>query len=177
VDPRLHQLQGKAEFVSDLSLLTELYRDKLSTLARHQAAARVVTQYDANNAYQYIINRDEAHLSWIAQTIADMGETIPVIDSVLVPGWDVGHAPEDAARNAITGDALQSQTFVDAWRTRIDQLTDARSQGLLRVILGETLEEKRFFEQALAGRRDLLGKRSAAGTPASGIVLPTRWIE
>ena len=38
-------------------------------------------------------------------------------------------------------------------------MTNARHAKMLRVILGETLEQKRFFEQALAGRTDLLGKR------------------
>ena len=48
---------------------------------------------------------------------------------------------------------------------------------MLRVILGEVLEQKRFFEQALAGRVDLLGQRGGAPRPARGEVLPTRWIE
>jgi hypothetical protein len=48
---------------------------------------------------------------------------------------------------------------------------------MLRVILGETLEQKRFFEQALAGRHDLLGRRGAQVGPSHGEVLPSRWIE
>jgi hypothetical protein len=48
---------------------------------------------------------------------------------------------------------------------------------MLRVILGEVLEQKRFFEQALAGRTDLLGRRGAVLEPAKGDVLPTRWVE
>ena len=45
------------------------------------------------------------------------------------------------------------------------------------MILGETLEQKRFFEQALAGRTDLLGKRAEQIGPPVGEVLPTRWVE
>ncbi len=41
-------------------------------------------------------------------------------------------------------------------------MANARHAKMLRVILGETLEQKRFFEQALAGRTDLLGRRGAA---------------
>ena len=48
---------------------------------------------------------------------------------------------------------------------------------MLRLILGEVLEQKRFFEQALAGRTDLLGRRGAAVGPSHGDVLATRWIE
>ena len=44
-------------------------------------------------------------------------------------------------------------------------------------ILGETLEQKRFFEQALAGMTDLLGRRGAEVGERVGEVLPTRWIE
>ena len=47
---------------------------------------------------------------------------------------------------------------------------------MLNVILGETLEHKRFFEQAVAGRTDLLGRR-AEGAGTGGGVLPIRWIE
>jgi hypothetical protein len=48
---------------------------------------------------------------------------------------------------------------------------------MLRVILGETLEQKRFFDQALAGRTDLLGRRGEEVGPRVGEVLSTRWIE
>ena len=48
---------------------------------------------------------------------------------------------------------------------------------MLRVVLGETLEQKRFFEQARAGRTDLLGRRSEAAGVRVGSVLSTRWIE
>jgi hypothetical protein len=47
---------------------------------------------------------------------------------------------------------------------------------MLRVILGETMEHKRFFDQAIAGRSDLLG-RHPDGAETTGHVLPTRWIE
>ena len=46
---------------------------------------------------------------------------------------------------------------------------------MLRVICGETLEHKRFFEQALAGREDLLGRRLDAG-PRRGAVMASRWV-
>ena len=55
-------------------------------------------------------------------------------------------------------------------------LSHARHRTMLNVIIGETLEHKRFFEQAVAGRADLLGRR-ADGAGTGGGVLPTRWIE
>ena len=78
-------------------------------------------------------------------------------------------ATSDVARDA--------HAFVDRWRPRVEAMMNARHRGMLRVILGETLEQKRFFEQALAGRTDLLGKRAEQLGPAIGEVLPTRWIE
>ena len=63
-----------------------------------------------------------------------------------------------------------------AGQDRIEQLPNARHRSLLRVILGETLEHRRFFEQALAGRSDLLGRR-AHGAGTGGGVLAVRWIE
>ena len=48
------------------------------------------------------------------------------------------------------------EAFVDAWEPKVEQVTNARHQGMLRAICGESLEHKRFFEQALAGREDLL---------------------
>jgi hypothetical protein len=48
---------------------------------------------------------------------------------------------------------------------------------MLRVILGETLEQKRFFDQAAAGNLDLLGRRPDAVGPRVGEVLPNRWLE
>ena len=60
-----------------LSLLHELYRDKLTLLLRHEAAARHIGQYDINNTYQYIINREDVQLSWIATAITELNGTVP----------------------------------------------------------------------------------------------------
>ena len=50
-----------------LGLLQDFYRDKLRMYLRHQSAARLVPQYDANNTYQYIVNRDDVQLTWVAK--------------------------------------------------------------------------------------------------------------
>ena len=157
-----------------LALLVEFYREKLAMLLRHQASARVVAQYDFNNTYQYIINRDEAQLSWLAKAIEDLGGTVAESrESAPIAVTDRG----DVARHVLEADARDAQDFVDRWQPRVEAMTNARHRGMLRVILGETLEAKRFFEQALAGRTDLLGRRAEQLGPAFGEVLPTRWIE
>ena len=70
-----------------------------------------------------------------------------------------------------------ANAFVERWRPRVDQMSDARHAKMLRVILGEILEQQRFFAQALEGRTDLLGRRADVLGPAHGEVLSTRWIE
>jgi hypothetical protein len=80
-------------------------------------------------------------------------------------------------RAVIERDAREAQAFVDRWRARVEAMSNARHGKMLNVILGETLEQKRFFEQALAGRHDLLGRRTEDVGLLVGKVLSTRWIE
>jgi hypothetical protein len=172
----LHLLQGEAEFVSDLARVLEAcYRDTLANLLRHEAGARVMAQYDVNNAYQYTINREETQLSWLARAIADLGGTVPEEQSAAAhPG---SRTKPVSWRAMAEEDARQAQAFVDRWSPQADAMIHDRHRKLLRVIIGETLEQKRLFEQALAGRTDLLGRRGEGTDPAVGEVLPTRWIE
>ena len=157
-----------------LPLLQEFHRDKLAMMLRHQAGARLIGQYDANNTYQYIVNREEAQLTWVATAIRELGgEAADAAEPVRAA---TGKAAA-AAQAILEEDGHDAQRFVDVWRPRIDAMNNARHAKMLRVILGETLEQKRFFEQALAGRQDLLGRRAEQMGPSFGEVLPSRWIE
>jgi hypothetical protein len=168
-------VQGKAEYVTDLlPLLQEFHREKLAMFLRHESGARFVGQYDANNTYQYIINREDVQLSWLATAIADLGGQ--VADATWPQRGTAGKGAE-AARAVIEEDARDAQAFVDRWRPRVEAMTNARHSLMLRVILGETLEQQRFFEQAIAGRVDLLGRRGQSLAAAQGKVLSSRWIE
>ena len=160
--------------MSDLALLTEFYRDKLTALLRHESGARFVGQYDANNTYQYIVNREDTQLSWVRAAIIDLGGAAP---DAAAADRQINGKGSAAARAVIEEDARDAQGFVDRWKPRINAMTNARHAKMLRVVLGEVLEQKRFFEQALAGRTDLLGRRADVLEPASGEVLPSRWIE
>ena len=155
-----------------LAILQEFYREALARVLRHQAGARLIRQYDANNTYQYIINREETHLSWLGAAIVALGGTVD--EAGPEPNRSSGR---DAALVAMEEDARESLAFVDRWRPRVDALANARHQKMLGVILGEVLEQRRFFEQALEGRTDLLGRRGQHLEPAHGDVLPSRWIE
>ena len=162
------------ETAATVGILSEFYTDKLASLLQHQAHARFVGQYDANNTYQYVINREEVQLGWLAKAIMDAGATVP--DNAPAPQAPSGGG-KDSARALFDDDVRSAQAFLDRWRPRVEALDHARHRAMLRVILGETREQQRFFEQALAGRTDLLGRRGESAGPAKGEVLPARWIE
>ena len=54
-----------------LDFLREFHRDKLTMFLRHQAAARHVSDYNFNNTYQYVIAREDMHVSWVRDAILD----------------------------------------------------------------------------------------------------------
>jgi hypothetical protein len=172
----VHHLQGKTELVKAtelLALLRDFYRDKLEMRQRHVAVARHVPDYDFNNTYQYVIAREDVQITWLRDAITDLGG---VLEDVPEPAIQASGKNTDFQSELIGEDEKGAQRFVEKWRTRIEGMPNARHRSLLRVILGETLEHKRFFQQALAGRSDLLGRRAdGAGTP--GAVLGVRWIE
>jgi len=154
-----------------LALLRDFYRDKLAMRQRHVAVAKYVPDYDFNNTYQYVIAREDVQLNWLRDAITDMGGSLEDVAEPTIHG-----SGKDLQSQLIGEDRDAAQKFVDAWRPRLDAMPNARHRSLLHVIIGETLEHKRFFQQALAGRSDLLGRRAdGAGTP--GQVLGVRWIE
>jgi hypothetical protein len=155
-----------------LELLREFYRDKLAMRQSHVAAARVVSDYNFNNTYQYVIAREDMQLRWLADAVADLSGA--PVDAVPGDVQDPGKA-RDAQRAVFEGNSREAQQFIDQWRPRVDRLPNARHRTLLNVILGETLEHKRFFDLALAGRDDLLGRR-ADGMGTGGGVMASRWI-
>ncbi len=155
-----------------LALLREFHRDKLAVRQRHVAAARHIPHYDFNNTYQYVICREDVQVNWLNDAIADLGGTPDEVPEPQLPA----SKGDSAQVRLLTEDRDGAQAFVDKWKPRLDGVPNARLRSLLRVILGETLEHKRFFEQALAGRTDLLGRR-ADGAGTGGGVLGTRWIE
>jgi hypothetical protein len=153
-----------------LQLLREFYREKSALRARHVAAARLITDYNFNNTYQYVINREDVHLAWLHDAIADLGGTAED-----APDPDVRATGSNAAAIIFREDSQQAQAFVDRWKDRIELVGNARHKTMLRLMLGEVLEHKRFFDQALEGRQDLLGRR-ADGMGTKGKVLSTRWV-
>jgi hypothetical protein len=183
VDARLYFLQTEAGLVTPAELtavLVDFHREKLTMRQRHVAVARHVSDYNFNNTYQQVISREDVHLSWLEAAIAELGATPAHIDEPDIPAphkyarvKDVSFIPLVAEDTAAVGD------FVARWRPRLAAVTHARHRNMMGVILGETLEQKRFFDQMVAGNEDLLGRRSnGPGSPGTGDgVMGVRWVE
>ena len=153
-----------------LEFLREFHRDKLTMRQRHQAAARHVTDYDFNNTYQYVIAREDMHVSWLRDAILDVSGQVGqaaagLAEDAVEPVIRCRARAPQAQSAVMAQDRDGAQVFVDKWRPRVDALSHARHRTMLNVIIGETLEHKRFFEQAVSGPTDLLGRRAdGAGT-------------
>ena len=158
-----------------LSILRDFHREKLTLRQRHVAVARQVSEYHANNTYQYVISREDVHLSWLEAAIDELGGTPDVVPEPPLPAlvWNEKFTP------LAERDASDAEALVARWRARLDEVTHARHRNMMSVILGETLEQKRFFDQIAAGRDDVLGRRAnGPGSPGTGNgVLGVRWIE
>ena len=113
-----------------LQLLREFYRDKSALRARHVAAARLVTDYDFNNAYQYVINREDVHLTWLHDAVRDHGGTP---EDAAEPKVTASGNKQAAQQRLFTADRDQAQAFVDKWRDRVEHLTNARLRTMLRL--------------------------------------------
>ena len=159
-------------------LLTDFTAERVALLQRHEASARVVSNYDFNNTYQYVIAREETHVSWLQNALAEFGITVPGPAAALpAPEAPKGKKLQPAAFTPILGeDARSLRTFVDRWRSRVDVMTHARHRTMLNVVLGESLEHARLFDQGSAGDEDVLGRRTSLAERV-GAVLPHRWME
>ena len=158
----------------DLALLRELHHDKMAMYLRHIAVARLVSDYEFNNAYQYVINREDTHLKWLESAIAGFGGTPDT-------GGEPTIAAEAGKKNdrflpLVVKDAEDCQAFVAKWKPRAVHIRSDRHRKLVDVIVGETVEQKRFFDQMVAGQDDLLGRRMAGASTGDG-VMPVRWVE
>ena len=162
-----------------LKFLTDITADRLALLQRHEASARVVSNYDFNNTYQYIISREETHLQWLQNALAEFGAALPGPASAIpVPAAvKTGKKTEAGAyRGILEDDARTLKSFVQRWRPRVETMTHARHRIMMGVILGESMEHSRLFEQAASGFEDVLGRRTD-GAARVGEVLPSRWQE
>jgi hypothetical protein len=153
--------------------------ERVALIERHEAGARVVSHYDFNNTYQYVISREETHLSWLGHALAELDEPLPKASAGLpVPALPkLGKKVEPSAfRPVLADDAELLDKFCGRWRPKVEALTHARHRTMLLVVMGETREHQRLFEQAAAGMEDVLGRRTG-GVARVGAVLANRWQE
>ena len=152
------------------TFLQDFYRETLELVLARQANARSVGAYDANNAYQQVLGRQDVHLRWVADAIADLGGTVEDL-----PSGESAQMPQikNPLPQLLENDAQTQRSFIARWEPRVAGVTNARHRKMLELILGEMNEHLRVFQQALEGRTDLLG-RHADGKVLSGEVLPGR---
>jgi hypothetical protein len=158
--------------------LTDFAAERLALLQRHEAAARVVGHYDFNNTYQYVVAREETHLSWLQSALVEISAALPQSTLPLPAPEEPKGKKDDGAlyRDILTADAKFLAAFVARWRERVATVAHARHRTMLNVVLGESVEHQRLFDQAAAGFEDVLGRRSG-GVARVGAVLPDRWQE
>ncbi len=156
---------------SDLAgLIRDFLLERTSLLMRHEDVARQVPDYDINNAYQYIVAREETHLSWLQHALLDLGAALPADPA----RQTVAATKGDAWKELAADDARANAQFVEKWRAKVEDVSNARHKGMLKVVLGEMLEHKRLFDQAAAGNKNLIGT-SLAINDHSGVVMGARW--
>jgi DnaK suppressor protein len=160
VDPGVHLLQGKTELVTSAEmreLLREFHRDKHVMRHTHASAARFVTDYDFNNTYQYILAREDMHLRWLVDAVTDLGGDV---DESPVPDLQVPGKGREAQEAVIAADR-DGRTAVSSTRGCLASRA-CRMPGTRRCsasFWARPLEHRRFFDLALAGRSDLLGRK------------------
>ena len=152
-----------------IAFLQEFYRETLDLFRMRLDSARAVTAYDANNGYQQVLGRQEEHLRWLADAIADAAGAASNSDEPAAPAT----SPRENAGAIIEADIRRQKEFIDRWSSKVASVTNARNRKILELILGEMKEHLRVLEQAKEGRTDLLGRHSD-GKVLRGEVLAAR---
>ena len=70
----------------------------------------MVADYEFNNAYQYVIGREEHHLQWVRKAIEDLGATAEMSITALAVPAGKGKKREDAV---LQDDVRHQQAFID----------------------------------------------------------------
>ena len=165
VDAVLYQLQGKAEGVTYTcsrtnfdQLLTDFAAERLALIQRHEAGARVVSHYDFNNTYQYVIAREETHLSWLRTALERAGRCRCRQPSSDASGAAPCRRRQEGERRGLPRHSRRTTRGISARSSsggapQVATVTHARHRTMLGVVLGESLEHQRLFEQAAAGMR------------------------
>ncbi len=140
---------------------------------RHESAARFVSDYDVNNAYQYIISREETHVSWLQHALLDLGARVPADPAH--PDVRPTRKGNDAVLELAGNDARANQRVRrQVARSRSTASPTPATRACCEVMLGEMLEHQRLFEQASRGshrhhRHGAADQRAARQSPRSAL--------
>ena len=76
----------------------------------------------SNNTYQYVIAREDVHLSWLEAALAELEATPEQVSEPTLPprGKKESFAP------LVTQDSREAEAFVNRWRPRVADVTNAR---------------------------------------------------
>ena len=130
---------------------------RLALLQRHVASARTVTDYDINNAYQYIVAREETHVYWVHRALLDVGATVPA---------DAGRADDRRRAACATSPPATpraNHAFVDTWTPRVAAVI---ARPASQDAAGHPRRDAGAPAPVRAGRRgpDRRDRRAAVGT-------------
>ena len=153
-----------------LDLLQNFYQDTLDLVQARQVNARSITDYNANNAYQQVLGRQDVHLRWVSDAIDSLG------GAASSPGQSQENAVTSARGDVdalVIADERNQNAFLERWAPRVAAATNARHRKMLELILGEMKEHLRVLQQAREGRADMLG-RQAKGKVERGEVMAAR---
>ena len=153
-----------------LDLLQDFYRETLVLVQARQVNARSITNYNANNAYQQVLGRQDVHLRWLSDAIDALG------GAASLPGQSQENAVTSAPREVkglVEADVRNQRAFLERWSARVPTVTNARHRKMLDLILGEVKEHLRALEQSQQGRSDMLGHQ-AKGKVERGEVMAAR---
>ena len=140
-----------------LALLQQLYRDTAELVMARQTAARGVTDYNINNAYQQVLGRQDVHLRWLADAIEGLGGA-SAAPLELANGDSQGSRRDQ--KSLVESDQQAQRALLDRWTQNVATVTNARQRKMLDLILGEMAEHLHVFQHAVDGRDDLLGRHS-----------------
>ena len=160
--------------------LTDFAAERLALLQRHEAAARVVGHYDFNNTYQYVIAREETHLSWLQSALAELGVTAAAVHvaAARTRGAKAAKKSEAAAyRDILAADAK----FLERVRRALARARGrpSRTHGIARC--STWCSASRSSINGCSTRPPRASRTCSAAAPAasraSARVLPDRWQE
>ena len=91
----------------------------VALLLQHESAARYVSDYDVNNAYQYVIAREETQVSWLQHALLDLGASFRR-DPAPPRRQTSAQGQGRNARELAETDGRDNQRFVEQWRDRVE---------------------------------------------------------